>query len=544
MGAVDKKGQKLIAPDGGWGWLVVIGVSVINLATRSIEPSFGLLFGDKLRDLGVATTGASVIMSTLDATINFSGLFVGPLIKKYSYRKIALMGSLLSALGFTLTFPAESMTHILSTYSIIGGLGVGFAWSSTFVALNHYFSKKRGQAIGLSMVGTALGMMAMPQLVQLLLLEYDFRGAVLILGGVACHSLAGSMLLQPIKWHLRPEKPKKEVEMLDLSEKNGEAHSPLLEKPRLEVHTISTSDDVEKQGPIEKKRSQQLLRIVSSNSITAKKRKESVISNVSSMDFTGSTCHIHTHVESDDEDGQPGGLVMKNLRNSPALCNDINKNEKKHVSHESYWKRIVVFMDLDLLKDYIYLNILFGLSIFYVAELNFKMIVPFFLDNLGFTKQETAFFLSMTAVADILARAVLPPICDRVKIKRRTLFAVASIFLGISRSALAEQTSYNALLITLLINGFFRGATLINFSLTISEHCSLEKLPAAFGLHMVAKGIFIVALGPLIGVIRDVTDSYPLCIHSQTFLILLCVAAWGTEYFFVRKSSKNNQDNT
>jgi hypothetical protein len=47
---------------------------IFQLSTRSIEPSFGLLFGDKLRDMGVATTGASVIMSALDATINFSGM--------------------------------------------------------------------------------------------------------------------------------------------------------------------------------------------------------------------------------------------------------------------------------------------------------------------------------------------------------------------------------------------------------------------------------------------------------------------------------------
>jgi hypothetical protein len=54
----------------------VIRQYVFQLATRSIEPSFGLLFGDKLRDLGVATTGASAIMSTLDATINFSGMYL------------------------------------------------------------------------------------------------------------------------------------------------------------------------------------------------------------------------------------------------------------------------------------------------------------------------------------------------------------------------------------------------------------------------------------------------------------------------------------
>jgi hypothetical protein len=63
----------------------------------------------------------------------------------------------------------------------------------------------------------------------------------------------------------------------------------------------------------------------------------------------------------------------------------------------------------------------------------------------------------------------------------------------------AEQTDYTALMATLVINGFFRGATFINFTLTIAEYCSLDKLPAAFGLHMVAKGLFIVALSPPIG---------------------------------------------
>jgi len=56
------------------------------------------------------------------------------------------------------------------------------------------------------MVGTGLGMLAMPQAVQLLLEAYSFGGAVLILGGAALHSIVGSMLLQPVKWHLKTEK--------------------------------------------------------------------------------------------------------------------------------------------------------------------------------------------------------------------------------------------------------------------------------------------------------------------------------------------------
>nr|CAD7432647.1 unnamed protein product [Timema monikensis] len=197
-----------------------------TLATRSIEPSFGLLFGDTLKELNVATTGASVIMSTLDGMINFSGLFVGPLIRTYSYRKVGLFGAFLSALGLLLTAPASSMAHILATYSIIGGLGVGFATTAGFVALNHYFSKYRGQAVGLSMAGTALGFMVMPQAVQLLLSEYDFQGSVLVLGGVALHSVVGSLLLQPIKWHMRPAKEE---------EDEDEKEEDLPEKPQHKV---------------------------------------------------------------------------------------------------------------------------------------------------------------------------------------------------------------------------------------------------------------------------------------------------------------------
>lgn len=142
------KTTKKVAPDGGYGWVATFGVSLVNvsmnisarniiwplffnffffflsilqLATRSIEPSFGLLFGDLLAELNVGTTGASIIMSALDVMMNFSGLFVGPLLKEFSYRKVAIFGSLLCGLGLALTSPAASVAHIIATYSVING---------------------------------------------------------------------------------------------------------------------------------------------------------------------------------------------------------------------------------------------------------------------------------------------------------------------------------------------------------------------------------------------------------------------------------------
>lgn len=101
----------------------------------------------------------------------------------------------------------------------------------------------------------------------------------------------------------------------------------------------------------------------------------------------------------------------------------------------TFWRRFAELMDIDLLKDPIYLNILFGLSIFYVAEMNFKMITPFFFANLGYSKTDVAFCLSVTAITDIAARVVVPPICDRINIRKRTIFLVSIIFVAITRSS-------------------------------------------------------------------------------------------------------------
>lgn len=85
------------------------------------------------------------------------------------------------------------------------GLGVGLTASSTFVALNNYFVRRRGQAVGFSLAGTAFGMMLMPQAVKFLLDWYSFRGAILVLGAFALNAIVGSCVLQPAKWHYIPE---------------------------------------------------------------------------------------------------------------------------------------------------------------------------------------------------------------------------------------------------------------------------------------------------------------------------------------------------
>lgn len=543
-----------VAPDGGWAWMVCLGVSLVNFSTRSLEPSFGLLFKDLLDDLGVHTTGASVIASTLDSVVNFSGFFVGPVIKTFSYRKVCVVGSAICALGLLFTAPANSMGHILGTYSILGGFGVGLASSSSFVSLNHYFSKKRGQAVGLSMAGTGFGLMVMPQLVNLLLGEYGFRWTVVILGALAFHAILGSCLLQPVKRHLKDEpidcemQLVKEMECIHESDEEDDKFeiNPLvthqmtkLPKQRSNlnmnhpsVRTIGLPRAKTCDKPLQEFDGSTrtifspglttaasvaaMQRVTSSGSMpeALRKRKVSVISNISNMDFTGS--YLQLYLDTADEDA----LQMK----------AIKKSEPEVEKKQGCFMKFISLMDLDLLKDWSFLNLLLGLSLFWSGELQFRMLTPFFIRSLGYNMNDTAFCLSMTAITDIGVRLVLPPIFDRINVTKKMIFFISAFFLAATRSVLAEQSEWVPLMVWLSICGFFRGMCLSNFTLTISEYCPLEKLPAAFGLHMVSKGVFVVIIGPIIGYVRDYTSSFSMCIHVQNALIMSCVLVWGIEY--------------
>lgn len=77
--------------------------------------------------------------------------------------------------------------------SLFLGLGFGLIASSTFLIINSYFSRKKSQAVGLSMAGTSIGQMVMPMAVALLIDHYSYDGTVMILSALSLHGLIGSM---------------------------------------------------------------------------------------------------------------------------------------------------------------------------------------------------------------------------------------------------------------------------------------------------------------------------------------------------------------
>lgn len=112
---------------------------------------------------------------------------------------------------------------------------------------------------------------------------------------------------------------------------------------------------------------------------------------------------------------------------------DCDKKNKKVLLRKRMLKPVVRFLDLSLLKDPIYVNIMLGMSIAIFAELNFSLLTPFILADLHFTIQQSATFLSILSVVDLIFRFISPFIGDYFKRSPRIMYMISLLMLIITR---------------------------------------------------------------------------------------------------------------
>lgn len=189
---------KTNAPNGGWGWIVVAAVAFINMTNQSIPSVFGLLFGGQLLAMNHDTRTASLITNLHSLTLNLSGLLIGPAIKNYSPRIVASIGCLFTTFGLVFSAFTTEVWQFLVGYSLFCGLGQGLIAPSTFMAINSYFTTKRGRAVGVSLAGSGLGQMMIPHIVRVFLDKYGFRSAVLALAAFTFNGLIGAAMFRPL----------------------------------------------------------------------------------------------------------------------------------------------------------------------------------------------------------------------------------------------------------------------------------------------------------------------------------------------------------
>ncbi|KAL0851274.1 hypothetical protein ABMA28_007109 [Loxostege sticticalis] len=499
-----QKVTKLVPPDGGWGWMVLIGTALSNIFNQSMLSLFSLLYGDALEAMGHSTQGAAVVLSTMLFVTNFGGPIAGAVVKLTSPRIVAVVGACSCTLGIFLSGFSTNIFHLTLTYGVLLGLGLGFIQNSSFVAINSYFKLKKSRAVGLANVGTGVGQTVMPHLVRYLLEGYGFQGACLLLSSLSLHGIAGTLLIQPVEWHMKKVEVEVEVdEKLQLLENK---HKDIV----IRKDSITNGELTNKMG--------------------RRATEPSIVGTVKNGHENG----LNGHKSESHKD-----VTYNNSK--PADNNVIIVAPQK----KSWLKKLYDLFDISLLSSPRFLNIIIGTALSVTSIQNFSMLFPFFLQKVAsLNKQQTAFCMSAVAGADICGRLILPVFQDKYRIKARWMLIMTSVWLIITRQILAYQTGFGVLIAMSCLYGFGRSMVIVARNIAISENCKPEQVPAAVGLGMLTMGIIVPPAGYFLGWIRDYTGSYVICITAQNLLLVVLLATWIPDMLllWIHEKRENKKD--
>jgi MFS family permease len=136
--------------DHGYAWVVLFAVFVNHVIVDGLMFSYAYFKLEFMEYFGKSDAETTLIGSILNATCLLTGAVAGMLINRFGCRTVAMAGSVIATIGFCSSVFCTSTTALMITYGAIAGLGLGFLYLPSVVAVTFYFKKRRALATGIA----------------------------------------------------------------------------------------------------------------------------------------------------------------------------------------------------------------------------------------------------------------------------------------------------------------------------------------------------------------------------------------------------------
>lgn len=193
-----------VAPDGGWGWVVLTATILVLALTLAFPSCVGIFYTDLQNEFHATNSETSWVPSIMTSVLHAGGPFCSVLVERLGCRATVMLGGVLSGVGMAASSFAQSIVELYITTGVITGLGFCFSFQPAVTILGHYFVRRRAFANAMSSTGTALGLCVLPVLGSYLHIEYGWRGSFLVLGAVLLNCCVCGAVMRPLK----PPRPK------------------------------------------------------------------------------------------------------------------------------------------------------------------------------------------------------------------------------------------------------------------------------------------------------------------------------------------------
>ncbi|XP_053621066.1 monocarboxylate transporter 9-like isoform X2 [Plodia interpunctella] len=417
-----------------------------------------------------------------------------------------------------------STTQLIITNGFLQGLGMGLLIPVSYTSFNSYFTKKKVLYLSLCKASIGLITMVYPLFIKFTLSEFGFRGTLAILCAISAHSIFGALVMHPVKWHMvKQPKPCEKIVLIPPTPAVNEEKVPF-DFPKnggLTVNKTENTRSVENlYSNVNTRKGSELLFVPK---LGDSRRLSIPVVLISADGKTDSRFNSNDNVYLENLYKAASVSSLGNFGNIAAEPMPIIKNK------EGKWQTVTEFLDLTLLKDFVYDNIIFGMALTFFADLTFFTLEPLFLDRHHLSRQEIVNIISLGGATDMTARLLLGVAGQFFRINSRHMFYAGALFAAIFRIVFVQFTTYLPLLILTAVLGALRSLVHIAQPIVMAEHVPIERYPPAYGLYMLLAGGLSLTVGPAIGFIRDYTGSYVIAFNMLTACNLCCVIPWAIE---------------
>jgi MFS family permease len=191
-----------------YGYVILVASFFILVILGGITSSFGVFLKPVLTEFGWSRAAISSAYSLNMIIFGIVGIVAGRISDRFNPRVSLTIGGLFTGLGFLLMSQVGEIWQIYLFYGVLSGIGIGFIAIPLLSLVARWFVKGRGLASGIIVAGSGLGTIIIPPLANLIISNYSWRTAYLVIGsGALVLLIISAQLLRRAPGHspLTPE---------------------------------------------------------------------------------------------------------------------------------------------------------------------------------------------------------------------------------------------------------------------------------------------------------------------------------------------------
>ncbi|XP_051176329.1 uncharacterized protein LOC127291309 [Leptopilina boulardi] len=580
-----------IAPDGGWGWMVAVGLILVFTTTIGPAASFTIVFGDFLNQSNQASSATTILNSIFNISFSLAGVGTNPLLRIFSVRTLGIIGAVIFAIPNIL---AAFVSHVfeLGIIFFLQGIGLGLIFTICNTNFNAYFVKRRATVMSACQTIVGLGCIVYPIWIEKMMKAYGFRGTAAIIGALSLNCIVGMALMHPVDWHYKRSKKNVigekmillKTESIGNNRFSGEfrfihdhwkrrstidtIHPPMKSGMWNSLRSLTENDGENKtsfsrRGSVSNVESG----IIRRRANTVSHKNGSVAKLLTEALSSSSLANLRMPVGFDNLNNAEV-IVKTKFYEKPKIIElmtmektkDVEKLKEKEMLKEKEvfksrdnlashleptkkkgWSFSDV-IDMDLMRDQKFINTCLGISFVFTSDFTFSSLLPLMMAKFKYTQTDAALAITVGATAELISKILLSIFTLVVDARPKKLFFVAMICMALAKIGFfyLEHTMMGLFCMVALI-GMVRSWLMVPQALVVVENISVDKFAAAYGVFAIISGLISIVFGPAVGLIKDWTNSYDLCQLVLVGLNVLFIVPWGMEFLSEYTVMKNDK---